>query len=130
MTTCEYHHTFQCTTLVHVCTHAHAHVHTVRETDRQTETKRQREKVDYPITSVLPTTVLALGKGPDLQHIEVLGLVGMVDPPREGVREAIQYLQDTGVSVKVITGDAKDTAISVGEKGDVSVVGVWSTSSS
>jgi Ca2+-transporting ATPase len=74
--------------------------------------------------------VLALGKGPDLQHIEVLGLVGMVDPPREGVREAIQYLQDTGVSVKVITGDAKDTAISVGEKGDVSVVGVWSTSSS
>ena len=38
-----------------------------------------------------------------------------MDPPREGVREAIQYLHDTGVDVKIITGDAKETAVSVGE---------------
>ena len=38
-----------------------------------------------------------------------------MDPPREGVGEAIQYLHDTGVGVKIITGDAKETAISVGE---------------
>ncbi len=39
-----------------------------------------------------------------------LGLVGMEDPIREGVRESIQVAQKAGIQVKVITGDYRRTA--------------------
>ena len=42
------------------------------------------------------------------------GLVGMMDPPRESVLNAIDYLQHTNVAVKLLTGDSKETAISIG----------------
>jgi Ca2+-transporting ATPase len=39
-----------------------------------------------------------------------LGLLGMEDPVREGVREAIQVAQHAGIQVKMITGDYRRTA--------------------
>ncbi len=39
-----------------------------------------------------------------------LGLVGMEDPIREGVREAIQVARRAGIEVKMITGDYRLTA--------------------
>lgn len=39
-----------------------------------------------------------------------LGLLGMEDPVREGVREAIQVAQHAGIQVKMITGDYSRTA--------------------
>ncbi|KKQ65017.1 MAG: ATPase, P-type (Transporting), HAD superfamily, subfamily IC [Candidatus Daviesbacteria bacterium GW2011_GWA2_38_24] len=52
-----------------------------------------------------------------------LGLVGMEDPPREEAAAAIQMSAHAGVKVKMITGDNKQTAISIAEqiglKGDV-----------
>lgn len=39
-----------------------------------------------------------------------LGLLGMEDPVREGVREAIQVAQQAGIQVKMITGDYLRTA--------------------
>lgn len=44
-----------------------------------------------------------------------MGLVGICDPPREGVREAITTLVNSGVRVKMVTGDAKETAGAIGE---------------
>jgi Ca2+-transporting ATPase len=38
-----------------------------------------------------------------------LGLVGMEDPIREGVREAIQVAQHAGIEIKMITGDYRLT---------------------
>ncbi len=38
------------------------------------------------------------------------GLVGMEDPVRDGVPEAIQQCQEAGIQVKVITGDYRRTA--------------------
>lgn len=43
-----------------------------------------------------------------------LGLVGMIDPPRVGVKEAVATLTSSGVAVKMITGDSKETAVSIG----------------
>ncbi|NXX62287.1 AT2C2 ATPase, partial [Scopus umbretta] len=54
--------------------------------------------------------VLALASGPELGKLTFLGLVGIIDPPRAGVREAVQVLFESGVSVKMITGDALETA--------------------
>ena len=40
-----------------------------------------------------------------------LGLQGMIDPPRQGVPEAIQSCYDAGIAVKMITGDHRMTAL-------------------
>nr|XP_009943652.1 PREDICTED: calcium-transporting ATPase type 2C member 2 [Opisthocomus hoazin] len=59
--------------------------------------------------------VLALASGPELGKLIFLGLVGIIDPPRAGVREAVQVLLESGVSVKMITGDALETAVAIGQ---------------
>uniref|UniRef100_A0A2I3GSH7 Calcium-transporting ATPase n=1 Tax=Nomascus leucogenys TaxID=61853 RepID=A0A2I3GSH7_NOMLE len=58
--------------------------------------------------------VLALASGPELGRLTFLGLVGIIDPPRVGVKEAVQVLSESGVSVKMITGDALETAVAIG----------------
>ncbi len=45
--------------------------------------------------------------------LEFLGLVGMIDPPRPGVDEAIQSCRDAGIRAVMITGDHPMTARAV-----------------
>lgn len=45
-----------------------------------------------------------------------LGLVGMEDPPRDGVKECIQKCRGAGIKVVMITGDNKNTAAAIGRK--------------
>lgn len=45
-----------------------------------------------------------------------LGLVGMEDPPREGVQDCIKRCINAGVKVVMITGDNKTTASAIGRK--------------
>jgi Ca2+-transporting ATPase len=51
-----------------------------------------------------------LGKLDDYSGYTWLGLVGMEDPVREGVVEAIQVAQKAGIQIKMITGDYLKTA--------------------
>lgn len=62
--------------------------------------------------------MLALASGPELGALMFLGLVGIIDPPRAGVKEAVQALRASGVSVAMITGDALETALAVGMPGE------------
>lgn len=55
-----------------------------------------------------------MASGPELGKLTFLGLVGIIDPPRAGVREAVQVLFESGVSVKMVTGDALETAVAIG----------------
>jgi len=52
----------------------------------------------------------------DIQDLTLLGLVGMLDPPREEAIEAIQKCHDAGIRVKMITGDHLLTARSIGKR--------------
>ena len=54
--------------------------------------------------------------GCDLNQLSFVGMVGMWDPPRHGVESAISDLLGGGVDVKMITGDAKETGESIGER--------------
>lgn len=50
-----------------------------------------------------------------------LGLLGMEDPPREEVKEAVESAKGAGIEVKMITGDNVETAISIGKQ--VGIIG-------
>ncbi|CAI8016880.1 Calcium-transporting ATPase type 2C member 1 [Geodia barretti] len=60
--------------------------------------------------------VVAMAYGRDLNDLSFAGLMAMWDPPRENVRDAIANLHSSGVSVKMITGDAKETGEAIGKK--------------
>jgi len=63
--------------------------------------------------------VIALGTGEyisddiDTWKIEIVGLVGFIDPPKEEVLKAVQTAQKAGVKVMMITGDDPITAKAV-----------------
>ncbi|MCC8190734.1 MAG: HAD-IC family P-type ATPase [Planctomycetes bacterium] len=44
----------------------------------------------------------------------LLGLAGIVDPPRPEAMAAVRECQDAGITVKMITGDHIDTALAIG----------------
>lgn len=48
--------------------------------------------------------------------IELLGFTGIIDPPREDVKQAIKETQDAGIRVIMITGDHPKTAMIIAEK--------------
>jgi P-type Ca2+ transporter type 2C len=62
---------------------------------------------------VVPNPIGSENKISELTELEFLGFAGMVDPLREGVREAIHSCQDAGIEVAIITGDHPVTALTI-----------------
>eukprot|EP00051_Salpingoeca_urceolata_P028423 m.486783 g.486783 ORF g.486783 m.486783 type:complete len:963 (-) comp24593_c0_seq1:242-3130(-) len=60
--------------------------------------------------------VLAVASGQELQQLAFIGLFGVLDPPRPGVRESVETLTQCGVIVSMITGDMKETAEAIGQQ--------------
>ncbi|MBT8122309.1 MAG: cation-transporting P-type ATPase [Gammaproteobacteria bacterium] len=50
------------------------------------------------------------------RDLELLGLVGIMDPPRPEAIRAVAECHEAGIRVKMITGDHVDTAIAVGKR--------------
>ena len=53
-----------------------------------------------------------------------LGLVGIMDPPRAEVKEAIEICQRAGIRVKMITGDQQYTAEAIGRELNITEGGI------
>jgi Ca2+-transporting ATPase len=60
----------------------------------------------------MPAGTDGIGDG-DVRGLTMLGLVGMIDPPRAGVREALAKCRAAGIRVLMATGDQPKTAVAI-----------------
>lgn len=58
--------------------------------------------------------VIGVAEGSSAEDMVFFGMLGIIDPPRPGVQEAVQALKKSGIAVKMITGDAEETAVAIG----------------
>ena len=72
---------------------------------------------------VIALTARQLGPDEDIDDVELvesglvfLGLVGIMDPPRPEVADAIALCHKAGIQVKMITGDQQMTAMAIGRE--------------
>lgn len=72
---------------------------------------------------VLAVAYRNLGNIPDKYNAELIekeltfvGLIAMIDPPREEVKKAIQECNDAGIRTVMITGDHKNTAVAIAKQ--------------
>jgi Ca2+-transporting ATPase len=63
-----------------------------------------------------PEELQALEESGSERGLVFLGLMGLMDPPREEVKDAVQKCYDAGIKVVMITGDHKGTAQAVAEE--------------
>ncbi|CAF3006030.1 unnamed protein product [Rotaria socialis] len=60
--------------------------------------------------------ILAMATGTSLDDLTYVGMVGIIDPERPKVEQAISQLKVGGVIVKMITGDAEKTAKAIASR--------------
>ncbi len=61
----------------------------------------------------------------DEVRVEIVGLVGFLDPPKEGVKEAVETARRSGIRVIMITGDNVKTAKAVAREIGIYKEGDW-----
>ncbi|MCM0059901.1 MAG: cation-translocating P-type ATPase [Algoriphagus sp.] len=85
---------------------------------------RQGERVLAFAGKLLDSMPSEEEKGSLEQGLSYYGLISMIDPPREGVKKAIQDCFQAGITPVMITGDHPTTAKAIAE-----AVGIWKTGS-
>ncbi|KAI4876589.1 hypothetical protein NFI96_014820 [Prochilodus magdalenae] len=98
--------------IIRFCTTYHSKGVTLPLTNQQRELYQQQKS--YMGSAGL--RVLAFASGGQMGALSFLGLVGIIDPPRAGVKDAVATLISSGVAVKMITGDSQETAVAIASR--------------
>ena len=91
----------------------------LQKKDIQTQNLQMAKKalrviaVAYKDVERLPSKIDSLNIENDLTFV---GLVGMIDPPREGVKEAVKTCRKAGIKTVMITGDHIATATAIAKE--------------
>lgn len=106
--------------ILHHCTHLQDEqgVRELKESDKEEILKINAEFGSRSLRVLaLAERVVDEGEQHQIDSVEnnliFLGLVGMIDPPRDEVREAVSRAREAGIGTMVITGDHADTARAV-----------------
>ncbi|MFO7597402.1 MAG: HAD-IC family P-type ATPase, partial [Desulfocurvibacter africanus] len=85
--------------------------------DARDEWRRKNSEMAAQGLRVLGSAMKRTGNEHDdsYEDLTLLGLYGLMDPPREGVDKAIEKLRRAGIKVVMVTGDQPMTAKSIGE---------------
>ena len=112
--------------LLPLCSHqANESGSTALDADARATIQQEADRMSREALRVLAIARREIARGGEEredveQRLTFLGLVGMIDPPREGVEAAMKECADAGVKVVMITGDHKLTAIAIATK-----LGLW-----
>ncbi len=102
----------------------------IRDSKRQSLTREIRKQIEQANESMAKDALRVLGfaychmETQDLEekdrepevHMTWLGLVGMMDPPREGIKELIAQFHRAGVRTVMITGDQQISACAIANR--------------
>ena len=87
------------------------------------EMKQRTEELCREGLRVIAVAVHVLGRLPDEivpdeieKDLTFIGLLGIADPPREDVQEAVKTCKEAGIRTVMITGDQPDTARAIAEE--------------
>ncbi len=110
-------------------------IKTITEEDKNTILNRNSNMADKALR-VLGVAYVDIDRLPNeikTENIEnnliFVGLIGMIDPPREGVKEAIRTCKNAGIKTVMITGDHIATAKAIARelgiltKGSLAITG-------
>lgn len=83
----------------------------------ENELKKWTDKDNELSSGGLKTLAFAYKQSDDQQSLEkdyiFLGLIGFLDPPKEGIKDAIQTFRKAGIRVVMVTGDHPETSKNV-----------------
>ncbi len=96
---------------------------------RKTEILNDAKKMEDQALRVLAFAYKTISNKskPEEKGLTFLGFVGMIDPPRKEVKEAIRQCKDAGIKVKMITGDSPLTATAIAKQ--IGIIGKTITES-
>ncbi len=63
-----------------------------------------------------PANDLDQAKVEDVKDLTWVGITGIIDPPRDGVKESIEQCKTAGIRVVMVTGDHKRTAAAIAQQ--------------
>ena len=107
--------------LMQICTHVQENGKVIPITEvHKKQYYSVTEKMSSEALRILAAAYKPVDKIIDTGEMEkdliLLGLVGMIDPPREEVKRSIQKAESAGVTTIMITGDHKNTAFAIAKE--------------